>query len=101
MGENKKKENPNDASQETVNAFLTGWISIFGTPRVVMTDPDPIFTGGVFAHFLQDNKIEYLTTASKHHQSIGQVERKHAAVRSLLESLTKIQNIWKVETFKK
>ena len=89
MGVKAGRQAVNDASKATVNAVLNGWIAIFGAPNIIFCDPDSRFCGNVFMRFLKEVKVTPITSPSKHHESIGAVERKHQVLHTAITDIMK------------
>lgn len=67
-------------AQEAANCVLTASAAYFGAPRVIMSDPDARFVGGVFRDFCESRHISFMETPAKFHTGIGSLGRKHAAI---------------------
>ena len=43
-----KNAEKGEPTAKAIQSFMTDWMAYFGTPRVIFTDPDPIFTSKEF-----------------------------------------------------
>ena len=75
-----KKKMQSTASERVVETIVSGWISIFGIPRIIMGDMDARFTSHTFERFCAVNHISFLAAPAKKHTGIGSLERKHAVI---------------------
>lgn len=81
-----------DISAETVaRAFISQWISRFGTPSIVTTDQGRQFQSNLFSMFVKFLGVKTIRTSPYHPASNGIVERFH---RSLKQSLRCHHNKW-------
>ena len=71
-------------TESVVDAFLHGWISMFGIPEAITTDRGTQFTSAVWQQLLSTWGIKNLQTTAYHPEANGLVERLH---RRLKESL--------------
>ena len=72
--------------QETLDALVTGWIRPYGLPATVRCDPDGAYMG-VFKDWLQERGVEVDCCPPEAHWQIGQVERRNAILRIILEKI--------------
>ena len=89
-----KKKMESKASERLLETIVSGWISIFGVPRIIMGDMDARFTSHTFERFCAVNHMSFLATPAKKHTGIGSLERKHAVMARILhEMLTEEQSV--------
>jgi hypothetical protein len=76
-----------DIRAETVaDAFISGWISRFGIPRVLITDRGSQFTSAIWADTGHILGIKVQHTTAYHPQSNGLVERFHRQLKAALKA---------------
>jgi len=76
-----------DIRAETVaDAFVSGWISRFGTPKVLITDRGSQFTSTILSDTGRILGIKLQHTTAYHPQSNGLVERFHRHLKSALKA---------------
>ena len=56
-------------------AIKDRWIAIFGAPKVIHTDCEPVLVGNIMRDFCSSNNIELATSAIYAHNQNGHVER--------------------------
>ena len=52
-------------------AILTHWVAFFGTPDIIISDMDQMFTGAEVQQFRRDRNIPLQTVISGDRQSLG------------------------------
>ena len=89
-----KKKMESKASERLVETIVSGWINVFGIPRIIMGDMDARFTSQIFGRFCDVNHMSFLATPAKKHTGIGSLERKHAVIARILhEVLTEEKSV--------
>ena len=65
---------PNTTSLQTIHCLLN-FISVYGIPKMIVSDNGPQFTSATFDQFCRENGINHKCTPPYHPASNGQVER--------------------------
>jgi len=63
------------------------WYSIFGIPRLLISDLAPNYTGKIFENLLQRHGIVHQTSPSRHYMGHGKVEQKCKLVATTLRRM--------------
>ena len=82
-----KNSEKGEPTEKAIKSFMANWMAYFGTPRILFTDPDPIFTSGEFKQMSEGFNISLITTPPDHHQSFGAIERKHITTKQNLNDI--------------
>lgn len=68
-------------AETTARAFLSGWVSRFGSPHTVITDRGVQFESHLWKQMLQGLNTERNRTTAYHPQSNGMIERVHRRLK--------------------
>ena len=72
-----------------VNAFMTKWVSVYGTPKAVLHDLGGEFTGQEFKEMADILNVKDMSTAGFAPWSNGYCEKHHAVTDAVLKSLVR------------
>ncbi len=71
---------------DCANALFQGWMSRFGVPAVITSDPGAQFTSSLWAALCSLLNIQHNQTTAYHPQSNGMVERFHRRLKDALRA---------------
>lgn len=76
---------PNHEAETIARKFVEGFICIFGTPQIVVTDQGKDFTSILLKNVSKLFKIKQINCSAYHPQSNGALERSHATLADYLK----------------
>ena len=89
-----------DRKAETVaRAMVDHWISVFGPPKVIISDRGAEIIGKVMAEVCQIFDIKQQTTTAHHPQSDGLAERFHRTIQAMLSKTLNGKNLDRWDEF--
>ena len=87
---------PNIRATTIADAFARHFISIFGTPRSILTDKGTSFVGKIMTHLAEIFKIKQLTTSGYRPQTNGSLERSHIVLTEYLKHYMESHEEWDI-----
>ncbi|KAL7289057.1 hypothetical protein TKK_0017010 [Trichogramma kaykai] len=76
------------------DAFIKRFVSVFGTPKVILTDQGSNFVGSLMNRVAKRFKIKQVKTSPYHAQSNGSLERSHHVLKEFLKMYTTTDDDW-------
>ncbi|KAL7290392.1 hypothetical protein TKK_0016083 [Trichogramma kaykai] len=76
------------------DAFIKRFISIFGSPKVILTDQGSNFMSSLMKRLSKRFKIKQIKTTPYHAQSNGSLDRSHHVLKEFLKQYTVSDDAW-------
>ena len=85
---------PKATSENIANALIKHFISIFGSPKVILTDQGANFLSGLMKRVAKKFRIKQCNTTAYHPQSNGSLERSHHTLIEYLKQYATEDEEW-------
>ena len=79
---------PNQLTSTIADAFIKRYISIFGSPKYILTGRGSNFMSSLMKDVSKRFKMKNCISTAYHHETVGSLERSHAVLAEYLKQYT-------------